>query len=66
MAHKIAKLILERAKTPEARVEAVKTALQMGMPLNEIEEYLDWLDMMQGGEDRSDAPSDSDSGETVE
>ena len=48
MAHKIAKLILERAPTPEARVEAVKTALQMGMPLNQIEEYLDWLDMMRG------------------
>jgi len=66
MAHRVAKHILERAKTPEARVEPVQTALQMGMPLNEIEEYLDWLDMMQGDDDQPDAPSDSDSGETVE
>ncbi|MCH5372671.1 MAG: hypothetical protein JJ992_01740 [Planctomycetes bacterium] len=58
MAHKIAKLILEKATTPTARVEAVKTALQMGMPLNEVEEYLDWLDMMRGLSARFAEPPD--------
>jgi hypothetical protein len=43
MAHEIAKLVLERSETFIERSEAVKTALSMGMPLNEIEEYLDWL-----------------------
>ena len=41
MAHKIAKLILEHAGTFVDRTEAVETALSMGMPLSEIEEYLD-------------------------
>jgi hypothetical protein len=43
MAHEIAKLVLEQSETFIERSEAVKTALSMGMPLNEIEEYLDWL-----------------------
>jgi len=43
MAHEIAKLVLERSETFIERSEAVKTALSLGMPLNEIEEYLDWL-----------------------
>ena len=42
MAHQIAKLLLEHADTFLKRTEAVETALQMGMPLHEIEEYLDW------------------------
>jgi DNA-binding transcriptional MerR regulator len=43
MAHEIAKLVLERSESFIERSEAIKTALSMGMPLNEIEEYLDWL-----------------------
>jgi len=43
MAHEIAKLVLEHAETFVERSEAIKTALSMGMPLSEIEEYLDWL-----------------------
>lgn len=43
MAHEIAKLVLEQSETFIERSEAIKTALSMGMPLNEIEEYLDWL-----------------------
>ncbi len=44
MAHEIAKLILEHADSVAERTTAIKTALSLGMPLNEIEEYLDWLD----------------------
>ena len=44
MAHENAKLLLEHAGTFLERTEAVKTAMGMGMPLAEIEEYLDWLD----------------------
>jgi DNA-binding transcriptional MerR regulator len=48
MAHEIAKLILEHAGTFLERAEAVRTALSLGMPLNEIEQYLDWLDATRG------------------
>jgi hypothetical protein len=44
MAHEIAKLMLEHAATFLERSQAIETALSLGMPLNEIEEYLDWLD----------------------
>ena len=47
MAHKIAKLLLEHSDTFVERTEAVKTALSLGMPLREIEEYLDWLEMVK-------------------
>jgi len=48
MAHKIAKLMLEHAGTFLERNEAIRTALSLGMPLHEIEEYLDWLDVTRG------------------
>ncbi|MEN6457945.1 MAG: hypothetical protein ABFC63_03380 [Thermoguttaceae bacterium] len=48
MGHKIAKLMLEHAGTFLERTEAVRVALSLGMPLNEIEEYLDWLDATRG------------------
>ena len=48
MAHEIAKLLLEKAGTFLERTQAIEAALQLGMPLNEIEEYLDWLDAMRG------------------
>ena len=44
MAHKIAKLILEQAQTFLSRKQAVNAAFELGMPLDEIEAYLDWLD----------------------
>ncbi|MGQ9576756.1 MAG: hypothetical protein ACUVUC_15725 [Thermoguttaceae bacterium] len=44
MAHEIAKLLLEHAGTFLDRAKAVEAALSLGMPLHEIEEYLDWLD----------------------
>lgn len=56
MAHEIAKLMLENSKTFLERGEAVETAVSLGMPLSEIEEYLDWLEMLSGqlGDDLQD------------
>jgi len=47
MSHEIAKLLLEHAETFLERTEAVKSALSLGMPLNEIQDYLDWLDSIR-------------------
>ena len=62
MAHKIAKLILEQSRTFLDRTEAVKTAVSLGMPLHEIEEYLDWLDVTgkANGGDQTPRESSSD------
>jgi DNA-binding transcriptional MerR regulator len=59
MAHEIAKLMLEHAGTFLERTEAIRTALSLGMPLDEIEEYLDWLDATRGPlpEAREDGPT---------
>jgi len=48
MSHEIAKLLLEHAETFLQRTEAIKAALSLGMPLNEIQDYLDWLDALHG------------------
>jgi DNA-binding transcriptional MerR regulator len=48
MTHEIAKLLLEHAETFLERTEAIKAALSLGMPLNEIQDYLDWLDAIRG------------------
>ncbi len=48
MAHEIAKLMLEHAGTFLKRTEAVRVAISLGMPLSEIESYLDWLDATRG------------------
>lgn len=48
MAHEIAKLMLEHAGTFLERAEAIRVALSLGMPLHDIEEYLDWLDATRG------------------
>lgn len=45
--HEIAKLILEHAESLGERSTAIKDALYLGMPLHEIEEYLDWLEMVR-------------------
>ena len=60
MAHEIAKRTLASAGTLAERAEAVRTAVLSGMPLNEIEAYLDWLDA-QPGRPAADA-DDEDSG----
>jgi DNA-binding transcriptional MerR regulator len=55
MAHEIAKLLLEHAETFLERTEAIKSALSLGMPLADIEEYLDWLDSVRN-QDQAVAP----------
>jgi hypothetical protein len=47
MPHEIAKLLLEKAGTFLERTEAIQTALSLGMPLSEVESYLDWLENVQ-------------------
>ncbi len=44
MAHEIARLLLEYAGSFAKRTEAIKVAQGLGMPLHEIQDYLDWLD----------------------
>jgi DNA-binding transcriptional MerR regulator len=51
MAHEVAKLLLEHAGTFLERTEAIKAALNLGMPLEEIEAYLDWLDLVRESDD---------------
>ena len=53
MSHEIAKLLLEHAATFLERTEAIKTAISLGMPIAEIEQYLDWLDVVRSSEQRS-------------
>ena len=48
MAHEIAKLMLEHAGTFLERTEAIRVAMSLGMPLEEIETYLDWVDATRG------------------
>lgn len=57
--HEIAKLILEHAETLCEREDAVRHALFLGMPLNEIEAYLDWLDIARKISPRSPPPEDA-------
>lgn len=52
MSHEIAKLLLEHAEFLE-RTKAIQAALNMGMPLHEIEEYLDWVDSINAGKPNS-------------
>jgi hypothetical protein len=47
-AHEIAKLLLEQADSFLRRAEGIRSALALGMPLEEIEDYLDWLDALNG------------------
>ena len=61
MPHKIAKLLLEKAGTSIERTQAIAAALSLGMPMHEIEEYLDWLDTTRPvPEDKSMPPTDDD------
>jgi DNA-binding transcriptional MerR regulator len=64
MAHEIAKLLLEHAETFLDRTEAIETALSLGMPLQEIETYLDWLDQMQRSRKATQLPSKPSSSKT--
>jgi len=44
MDHSEAKLMLARALDSADRKAAVSQAIQLGMSLTEVEEYLDWVD----------------------
>lgn len=63
MAHEIAKLLLEHSATFIERSQAIRAALELGMPLREVEEYLDWLDTLRarGLQVGQGAPRDVDS-----
>lgn len=45
MSYEMAERLLESAATPPERANAIAQAIAMGMPLKQIEEYLDWLDL---------------------
>ena len=47
MAHESAKLLFARAGTHPERIEAVRAAMSLGMPIHEIREYLDWIDNLR-------------------
>jgi hypothetical protein len=40
-------VILEELKTYCERGEAIQRAMRLGMPLHELEDYLDWLDQIR-------------------
>jgi hypothetical protein len=44
LAHEIARFALAYAATLRERTAAIQVAVSLGMSLNQIEEYLDWLD----------------------
>jgi DNA-binding transcriptional MerR regulator len=46
MEHDDARLLLQHAATLQQRIVAIQSAQDLGMPLSEIEEYLDWLDCL--------------------
>ena len=56
--YEIAKLILEHADSIGERSDAIRTALFLGMPLNEIEAYLDWLEVVRGNKPPPPDPED--------
>ena len=43
------KLLLASAETAAERKNAVTHAMAVGMPLSEIEEFLDWVDAVRAG-----------------
>ena len=47
MAHEDLKDVLGHAGNFPERVEGVRAAIRLGIPLNHIEEYLDWLDLVR-------------------
>lgn len=47
MANEKAKLLLENSNDYFERISAIQAALQLGMPMEEIEDYLDWLRLLR-------------------
>jgi DNA-binding transcriptional MerR regulator len=44
MSHCNAKQVLTQANGIQERQSAIESAMKLGMPIDEIERYLDWLD----------------------
>jgi hypothetical protein len=44
VAYEDIKLLLAQAATVAERTEAIRAAISQGIPINQIEEYLDWFD----------------------
>lgn len=47
MANELAKLLLEQAGTFLTRKDAIAAAIDLGMPIEEARQYLDWLDAVR-------------------
>lgn len=47
MAYEKAKLLLENSNNYFERISAIQSALQLGMPMEDIEDYLDWLRLLR-------------------
>ena len=47
MSHENLKVLLAQAVSPTEIEAAVKKSIEQGMPLHEIEQFLDWLEMNQ-------------------
>ena len=47
MAHDVARFFWEHAERFIDRQQAVREAIEHGIPLSEIEEYLDWLELVK-------------------
>ncbi|MHC2066812.1 hypothetical protein ACYFX5_05035 [Bremerella sp. T1] len=47
MANEKAKLLLENCNDYFERISAVQSALHLGMSMEEIEDYLDWLRLLR-------------------
>ncbi len=45
-----AKRVLAEINSPASREAAIRKAMQLGMPLSDIERYLDWLDNLPRSE----------------
>ena len=52
-----ARLRLELASTPEERQHAISAATELGMPLWQIEQFLDWLDVSRAYQESADGSS---------
>lgn len=63
LTHETAKTVLANAKDAVERADAIESAMQMGMPLSEIEDYLDWLDSIRGPSGASEKRPDGQSNE---
>jgi DNA-binding transcriptional MerR regulator len=53
MSQQKAKQLLNGARTLIERENAIQSAINLGMPIHEIQEYLDWLEMQESAKTES-------------